>query len=71
VETLLSVADYFRLDASEALDVLAEVTGAAGNWRRVAQAHGLTQRDVGDMELAFEHPEAEQARTLTTARPTQ
>ncbi len=65
VETLLAVADYFRLDASEALNVLAEVTRATTGWRRVAQAHGLTQREVGDMEPAFEHPAAEQARTMT------
>jgi len=69
VETLLSVADYFRLDASQALDVLAEVTRAAANWRRVARAHGLTQRDLAEMEPAFEHPESEQARTLTMGRP--
>ncbi len=64
VETLLNVADYFRLDASEALDILAEVTRATANWRRVAEWHGLTQRDLDEMEPAFEHAEAEQARAL-------
>jgi serine/threonine-protein kinase HipA len=68
VETLLSVADFFRLDASNALDVLAEVTRASANWRRVAESHGLTQRDFNAMEPAFEHAEAEQARALTKGR---
>jgi serine/threonine-protein kinase HipA len=70
VETLLSVADHFRLGTSQALDVLADVTRAVANWRRVAQTHGLTQREVGEMELAFEHTEAERARTLARRRPT-
>jgi serine/threonine-protein kinase HipA len=69
VETLLSVAEYFRLDASQALDVLADVTKAAASWRRVALTHGLMQRDLAEMEPAFEHPESEQARTLTIGRP--
>ena len=69
VQTLLSVADFFRLDTSDALDVLAQVTRATSNWRRTAQAYGLTQRDLADMEPAFEHAEAEQARALTRDRP--
>jgi serine/threonine-protein kinase HipA len=67
VTTLLRVADFFRLDASGALAVLAEVTRATANWRRVAASHGLTPRDLDDIELAFEHAEAEHARTLTKA----
>jgi serine/threonine-protein kinase HipA len=71
IQTLLSVADYFRLKAGDALDVLAQVARAAANWRRAAQSHGLTQRDIGGMEPAFEHAEAEQARVLTNSRPAQ
>jgi serine/threonine-protein kinase HipA len=69
VPTLMSVAGFFRLDASQALDILAEVTRAAANWRHVAESHGLTQRDLDEMEPAFEHTEAEQARALTKGRP--
>src|SRR5450755_4614964 len=65
VQTLLDVADYFRLDASSALAVLAKVTQATANWRRVAESHGLTQRNIDDMEPAFEHAEAGHARALT------
>ena len=69
VQTLLKVADYFRLDASQALDVLAEVTQATANWRRVAESHGLTQRDLEGMEPAFETAETRQARALTEGYP--
>jgi serine/threonine-protein kinase HipA len=69
VETLLSVADFFRLDASDALDILAEVTRATARWRRVAESHGLTQRDLDEMEPAFEHAEARQAIALTKGHP--
>ena len=64
VRTLLNVAGYFRLDASSALAVLAKVAQATANWRRVAESHGLTQRDIDDMEPAFEHAEAGQAIAL-------
>jgi serine/threonine-protein kinase HipA len=67
IQTLLSIADCFRLDASHALAVLAEVTQATANWHRAAQSHGLTQREADDMEPAFEHAEARQARDLAQA----
>jgi serine/threonine-protein kinase HipA len=69
VRTLLHVADYFRLDASSALAVLAKVAQATADWRRVAESHGLTQRDADEMEPAFEHAEAEQARAITKDYP--
>jgi serine/threonine-protein kinase HipA len=69
VETLLGVADYFRLDTSNALAVLAEVTRAVARWRHVAESHGLTQRDLDEMEPAFEHAETRLARTLTKSHP--
>lgn len=65
VTGLLEVAEFFRLDASSALEVLGEVTQATASWRDVATSHGLAQRDLDDMEPAFEHAEAEQARALT------
>jgi serine/threonine-protein kinase HipA len=65
VDALMSVADYFRLDTGDALQVLAEVTGAVAHWRSVAASHSLPQRDIDAMEPAFEHAAAERARTLT------
>jgi len=64
VDTLMSVAGHFRLDPGAALEVLAEVTQTVASWRRVAASHGLTQADIDAMEPAFEHAEAQQARTL-------
>lgn len=68
VDTLVSVAGYFRLDSDEAFAVLAEVVLAVAAWREVAKSHGLTNRDVELMKPAFEHSEAERARILTQAR---
>jgi serine/threonine-protein kinase HipA len=69
VDTLMSVADYFRLDASDALKVLAKVIRAVTRWRTVAKSHGLLQHDLDAMESAFEHAEGERARALTKIRP--
>ncbi len=68
VDSLMRVADYFRLDTSDALDVLAEVTRAVARWRVVATSHGLLHRDLDAMEPAFEHAESERALALTTRR---
>jgi serine/threonine-protein kinase HipA len=69
VDTLMTVAAYFRLEASDALEVLAEVTRAVTRWRTVAKSHGLLQQDLDAMEPAFEHAEGERARALTMIRP--
>lgn len=69
VDTLMGVAAYFRLDASEALEVLAQVTRAVARWRAVAKSHWLLQQDLDVMERAFEHAEGERARALTKSRP--
>jgi serine/threonine-protein kinase HipA len=69
LDNLMGVADYFRLDTSDALDVLAEVTRAVARWRTVATSHGLLQRDLDAMEPAFQHAETERAQTLTGSRP--
>jgi serine/threonine-protein kinase HipA len=68
-DTLMSVAAYFRLDPSNALEVLAMVTRAVARWRTVAKSHGLLQQEVDAMEPAFEHAESERARALTKIRP--
>jgi serine/threonine-protein kinase HipA len=65
VDTLMSVAGRFGLDASAAVSVLAEVTHAVAAWRDVAVSYGLQQEDLDAMEPAFEHAETERARALT------
>jgi serine/threonine-protein kinase HipA len=68
VDTLMRVASYFRLDASDALEVLAKVIRAVARWRTVANFHGLLQQDLDVMKPAFEHAETERARALTKIR---
>jgi serine/threonine-protein kinase HipA len=68
VDTLMSVAGYFRLDQDDALAVLTRVTRAVARWRNVAKSHGLMHRDLDVMEPAFIHAESEQARALTKNR---
>jgi serine/threonine-protein kinase HipA len=69
VDTLMEVAEYFRLNAEGATDMLTRVSSAVGRWRAVAAAHGLQQADINAMEPAFEHAERERAQALTAKRP--
>lgn len=55
LEVAFSVADYFRLDASEARSIAAEVGRAVSGWRREAARLGLAPREVDRMASAFEH----------------
>lgn len=64
VDTLMSVAGYFRLNTDEALTVLAEVVLAVSTWREVAKSHSLTKHDTQLMRTAFEHPAADRAKDL-------
>jgi serine/threonine-protein kinase HipA len=68
IDTLMSVAPEFRLDAGAALETLAQVTRAVGRWREVAVSHGLQQHDLDMMAPAFEHAEAGRARDLIEGR---
>ena len=68
VNTLMSVAGSFRLDADSARMVLADVVNAVAAWPGVAKSHGLSSREIELMKPAFEHLEAERARSLTQAR---
>jgi serine/threonine-protein kinase HipA len=69
VDTLISVAPYFRLDPGDAFEVLAQVARAAARWHMVAKTHGLTQRDLDVMEPAFEHAESQRAQALAKKGP--
>ena len=61
LETLMSVADHFRLRADEARTVLGEVVAATSQWRAVADHHGLDRSAIEGMEPAFEHEQAVRA----------
>lgn len=64
VDTLMSVAEYFRLNAKEASEVLAHLARVVGRWRAVAASHGLRQADIEAMQHAFEHDEQKRAQVL-------
>ena len=68
VDTLMSVAAYFRLDHSDALEVLAKVMRAVARWPDAAKSHGLPQHDLDVMKPAFEHAEGQRARALTDSQ---
>ena len=54
LQLALSVADYFRLGASEAAEILEQVRSAVGGWPDVARLHGLSASEIGAMSWAFD-----------------
>lgn len=55
IELLLGVAEFFRLDDTEAAAILAEVRAATGRWQEVARHLGLDRSSTKQMRPAFEH----------------
>ena len=68
IQTLLDVADLFRLDDDQARSTLSDVIEATSQWRQIAAANGLDAAAIDDMEPAFEHELAAVARELTAVR---
>ncbi|SRR5712691_7737520 len=68
IDTLISIAPYFRVDESSAIKNLAQVANSVARWRQVARSHGLNHRDLDVMEPAFEHPEAKKAQHLLRSK---
>jgi serine/threonine-protein kinase HipA len=68
IDTLMGIAEYFRMDAREAADVLAQVTSAVGHWRTTAISQGLPQAEIEKMEPAFEHAERDRAESIVRNR---
>lgn len=54
ISLALSVADYFRLSAEEASDIVAQVQQAISKWASVARQHGLSSQEVTAMSWAFD-----------------
>ncbi|MDQ2797609.1 MAG: type II toxin-antitoxin system HipA family toxin [Actinomycetota bacterium] len=53
ISLALSVADYFRLDAEEANDVVGQVQTAVSHWAQVAHQLGLSSQEITKMSWAF------------------
>jgi serine/threonine-protein kinase HipA len=64
IDTLMGVADYFRLNAREAAEVLAQVASAVGHWRATAASHGLRRAEIEAMAPAFDHAERDRADAI-------
>lgn len=65
IDTLLGVAEYFRLDDDAARATLGEVLGATSSWRSAAKACGLNGTAIDEMAPAFEHEQTEAAAHAT------
>jgi len=64
----MGIAEYFRMDAQKAADVLAQVASAVGHWRTTAISHGLPQAEIEKMKPAFEHAERDRADSIVRNR---
>jgi len=64
VDTLMAVAEYFRLGPNDARAVLRDVSDATSGWRHAAGVMGLSRPAVEQMAPAFEHDQAAAARDL-------
>lgn len=63
IETALEVAPLFRLAPDQARAVLGEVSEATSQWRKTASHNGLSASSIKQLEPAFEHEQAEVARS--------
>lgn len=66
-ELLMSVAEHFRLSASDAREILRQVGAATESWRSIARKLGAREDELDAMEPAFEHEAARTARQLASA----
>jgi len=69
VDTLMGVAEYFRLGAADARAVLREVSQATSGWRATAALMSLNRSAVERMAPAFEHDQAAAAREIAERQP--
>lgn len=66
IDTAIDVAEYFRLTSDDADAVLREVVDAVDQWRTTARQLGLDRPAIEQMAPAFEHRQADLARTIAT-----
>lgn len=66
IESMISVAEIFRLSNDRAREILSEVETATGEWRKVAVGRGAKRVDIDLMDGAFESEERKVARSLTS-----
>jgi serine/threonine-protein kinase HipA len=68
IDTLVDVAEYFRLAPDDTRAVLGEVIDAVGQWQMTARKLGLSRAEIEQMAPAFEHEQFEAAVVQTKRR---
>lgn len=63
IDLALDVAADFRLSTDKAKRIIGEVRASTSRWKELASSVGLT-KEIKLMAPAFEHPDAEKARSL-------
>lgn len=69
IETLVEVAEYFRLETGKCRAILGEVLTAISAWRKQAHRVGISRQAIEDMEPAFEHEQRRRATEFVDAGP--
>jgi serine/threonine-protein kinase HipA len=64
IDTLLKVAEWFRLDDVRAREIVLKVEKATAEWRSVALRLGIAKAEIERMSPAFEHDQRERAKAL-------
>ena len=53
IDTILTAAEYFRLNRTEAEATLARIRSAVAKWRDVAVRLGISRREQEEMSVCF------------------
>ncbi len=64
LDLALSVAENFRLTLADGKTIIKEVGGAVSEWRKLAFANDLSEREIERMASAFVHEDSEFAASL-------
>ena len=67
IEALMAVLPYFGIALARARELLKKVEAAVSRWRVIGAHIGMTKKELGAFESAFEHPERELARRIARA----
>jgi len=64
IDALMSVIAYFRIAPARAKEILGEVAGAVGCWRKAGRSIGMTDEELEPFIDAFEHAERDAVQKL-------
>jgi serine/threonine-protein kinase HipA len=65
IESLVEIAELFRLDDAKAKLIVGEVEGGTREWRRVAETKNAKRSEIELMRVAFDNGERDVARALS------